>query len=115
MFLLHPDGMPPLSPLEQLVYVIPASHHALFVPKPLVEHLRRSMSHCFPEEWATESAFCQYSWEAHPMLPDIPLEELHRNLTPGAFFANVAHPDRHAAGGGRKSRQGRQGHARKDT
>ena len=57
----------------QLAYVLPRAkldlckHSAFLLDK---------YSHWYPIKYNFQWAFCRYFWEAHPLLPDIPIEEL---------------------------------------
>jgi 5'-3' exoribonuclease 2 len=65
----------PFSKLAQLSYVMPKSNLEL-LPKDICMFLKTNYSELYPEEYNFEWSFCRYFWEAHPLLPDIPLSLL---------------------------------------
>jgi 5'-3' exonuclease len=62
----------PFPPAIQLAYVLPPSQLHL-IPDSLRRHLLEHYSYLYPNEYEFVWAFCRYFWEAHPILPDIPL------------------------------------------
>jgi len=63
------------SPELQLSYVLPASQLSL-LPKNIHHFLTTNYSELYPEEYKFQWAFCRYFWEAHPLLPEVPVELL---------------------------------------
>jgi 5'-3' exonuclease len=59
----------------QLSYVLPPSVHSL-IPSQVRSVLKDEYAHCYPEEYGFKWAFCRYFWEAHPVLPEIKIEQL---------------------------------------
>lgn len=70
-----PNKNKPFSKLAQLCYVMPKSNLEL-LPKNICMFLKTNYSELYPDEYDFEWAFCRYFWEAHPLLPDIPLKLL---------------------------------------
>ena len=62
-------------PQTQLAYVLPAKDLNL-LPKKIEAFLTTNYEDLYPETYDLQWAFCRYLWEAHPDLPDIPLELL---------------------------------------
>jgi 5'-3' exonuclease len=71
---LLPQLQNPFHPTIQLAYVLPPSQHHL-LPQALQQKLH-VYSYLYPTEYMFQWAFCRYFWEAHPILPDIPLSLL---------------------------------------
>ena len=70
----------PFHPNVQLAYVLPPSQHHLLTDK-IRKILQIKYSELYPSDYSFQWAFCRYFWEAHPVLPDIPLsilDELHK-------------------------------------
>ena len=65
----------PFSKLVQLCYVMPKSNLEL-LPQNICKFLINNYPELYPEQYEFKWAFCRYFWEAHPVLPDIPLELL---------------------------------------
>jgi len=65
----------PFSKMAQLSYVMPSSNLEL-LPNNICMFLRNNYPELYPEKYDFEWAFCRYFWEAHPLLPDIPLSLL---------------------------------------
>jgi hypothetical protein len=59
----------------QLAYVLPFDQLEL-LPSNLREKLIDQYSELYPREYSFKWAFCRYFWEAHPILPEIPLSLL---------------------------------------
>jgi len=72
--MLLPQIQQPFHPTIQLSYVLPPSQHHL-LPYELERKLQQ-YSHLYPTEYIFQWAFCRYFWEAHPILPEIPLSLL---------------------------------------
>jgi 5'-3' exonuclease len=67
----------PFLPKTQLAYVLPYSQLGLLPPE-LQQIILSDHSHLYPKEYGFTWAFCRYFWEAHPILPEIPLSLLDR-------------------------------------
>jgi 5'-3' exonuclease len=65
----------PFSKMAQLSYVMPSSNLEL-LPNNICMFLKNNYPELYPEKYDFEWAFCRYFWEAHPLLPDIPLSLL---------------------------------------
>jgi 5'-3' exonuclease len=65
----------PLSKMAQLSYVMPSSNLEL-LPNNICMFLKNNYPELYPEKYEFEWAFCRYFWEAHPLLPDIPMSLL---------------------------------------
>jgi 5'-3' exonuclease len=65
----------PFSKMAQLSYVMPSSNLEL-LPDNICAFLKNNYPELYPEKYDFEWAFCRYFWEAHPLLPDIPLSLL---------------------------------------
>ena len=65
----------PFSKMAQLSYVMPSSNLEL-LPNNICGFLKNNYPELYPEKYDFEWAFCRYFWEAHPLLPDIPLSLL---------------------------------------
>ena len=70
-----PIDQTPLDSIIQLAYVLPF-HQLHLLPSHLREILINQYSHLYPTEYSFKWAFCRYFWEAHPVLPEIPLSLL---------------------------------------
>lgn len=64
---------PAFSENTQLAYVLPCAKLDLCKHSSM---LLTKYSHWYPEKYNFQWAFCRYFWEAHPLLPEIPTEEL---------------------------------------
>ena len=62
-------------PCTQLAYVLPGKDLKL-LPKKIEAFLTTNYSELYPETYDLQWAFCRYLWEAHPDLPEIPLDLL---------------------------------------
>jgi 5'-3' exonuclease len=60
---------------SQLSYVLPPSMHSL-IPTYIHNIIKMKYSDCYPEVYSFQWAFCRYFWEAHPILPEISIEQL---------------------------------------
>lgn len=65
----------PFSPEVQLSYVLSYSNLHL-LHKPICQFLKTNYQELYPDNYKFQWAFCRYFWEAHPMLPEIPLKLL---------------------------------------
>lgn len=72
---IQPNESIPFSPYLQLAYVLPLSNLGL-LPEPISRFLIENFDEYYPTEYNFKWAFCRYFWEAHPVLPDIPIETL---------------------------------------
>ena len=65
----------PFSPYVQLAYVLPKNNHSL-----LPENIKNVLNNTdyYEEDLKYQWAFCRYFWEAHAILPDIPLNVLEK-------------------------------------
>jgi 5'-3' exonuclease len=59
----------------QLSYVLPRNILKL-LPKNIETFLINNYCDLYPENYDFQWAFCRYFWEAHPILPEIPIELL---------------------------------------
>jgi len=66
----------PFAPHVQLSYVIPMANHEALLGKAISKKLKSAYSEYYPSQWTYQWAFCRYFWEAHIILPDIPMETL---------------------------------------
>ena len=62
----------PFFPTTQLAYVLPHSQLGL-LPNKLHQLILSEYANLYPKEYGFTWAFCRYFWEAHPILPEIPL------------------------------------------
>ena len=69
------DNTRAFSPYAQLSYVLP-SENLHFLPDKLSGFLKKNYGELYPEKYEFQWAFCRYLWEAHPLLPDIPIQLL---------------------------------------
>jgi 5'-3' exonuclease len=67
----------PFSPYAQLAYVLPYNNLSL-LPSKIEEFLKNNYSEFYNEDYSFKWAFCRYFWEAHPVLPDMPLSLLNQ-------------------------------------
>uniref|UniRef100_A0A6C0DAR3 Xrn1 N-terminal domain-containing protein n=1 Tax=viral metagenome TaxID=1070528 RepID=A0A6C0DAR3_9ZZZZ len=65
----------PFSKMAQLSYVMPSSNLEL-LPNNICVFLKNNYPELYPEKYHFEWAFCRYFWEAHPLLPVIPISLL---------------------------------------
>jgi len=65
----------PFSPLVQLSYVLPSAKLDL-LPNEIGTFLKTNYAELYPLQFEYSWAFCRYLWEAHPVLPEIPVELL---------------------------------------
>ena len=63
------------SPYAQLSYVLPEKQLDL-LPEKMSRFLRTNYSELYPDSYEFQWAFCRYFWEAHPLLPEVPIELL---------------------------------------
>ena len=66
----------PFVPHVQLAYVIPMANHEALLGKAISRNLKSKYAEYYPSQWTYQWAFCRYFWEAHIILPDIPVETL---------------------------------------
>uniref|UniRef100_A0A6C0D671 Xrn1 N-terminal domain-containing protein n=1 Tax=viral metagenome TaxID=1070528 RepID=A0A6C0D671_9ZZZZ len=65
----------PFSSNAQLSYVLPATLHYL-LPDKINSVIKEKYTSSYPESYSFQWAFCRYLWEAHPILPDISIQQL---------------------------------------
>ena len=56
----------------QLSYVLPKSQLHL-LPNKIEKFLKTNYEELYPEKYDFQWAFCRYFWEAHPILPEVPI------------------------------------------
>lgn len=64
---------PCVSPSTQLAYVLPRNKLDFTRNKKV---LLKEFEEFYPENYSFQWSFCRYFWEAHPILPEMPIEEL---------------------------------------
>jgi 5'-3' exonuclease len=74
-FITTPSNNNAFSANLQLSYVLPLNKLDL-LPKNIFKFLKSSYPELYPENYDFHWAFCRYLWEAHPLLPEIPIELL---------------------------------------
>ena len=74
---LKPTDVGPMHSFQQLAYVLPHAYLHL-LPKRIAQLLYEKYPECYPKRYDFKWAFCRYFWEAHPILPDIPMELLNK-------------------------------------
>lgn len=74
-FIIQHSNNKPFSPYLQLAYVLPSSQLSL-LPSNMMNFLRENYHQFYPEQYDFIWAFCRYFWEAHPILPDVPINIL---------------------------------------
>jgi 5'-3' exonuclease len=62
----------PFSPFTQLAYVLPKSNLDL-LPEKMKRFLKDNYSELYTDTYEFQWAFCRYFWEAHPLLPEVPM------------------------------------------
>jgi len=72
---IEPNQSRAFLPELQLSYVLPKSQLHL-LPDKIAQFLRTNYDELYPEAFEFQWAFCRYFWEAHPLLPDVPLSLL---------------------------------------
>ena len=65
----------PFKQHVQLAYVLPKSNHHL-LPNETRDKIEQSFSQYYVDKFDFQWAFCRYFWEAHALLPDIPMSVL---------------------------------------
>ena len=65
----------PFKQHVQLAYVLPKSTHHL-LPSETRDKIEQSFSQYYVDKFDFQWAFCRYFWEAHALLPDIPMSVL---------------------------------------
>ena len=75
-FLIEKEKQP-FNPYVQLSYVLPFYSQSL-LPENIKHFLFKNYRQLFPDKFTFEWAFCRYFWEAHPILPAIPIELLNQ-------------------------------------
>lgn len=74
VFILNNNNKPFTSAV-QLSYVLPMNVHHL-MPIKISSILREKYIDNYPENYDFKWSFCRYFWEAHPILPEISIEQL---------------------------------------
>ena len=74
-FIKTPSNYNAFTPELQLSFVLPPKQLKL-LPKSIHDFLITHYKEYYPERYEFKWAFCRYFWEAHPLLPEIPLELL---------------------------------------
>jgi hypothetical protein len=64
---------PAVSPSTQLAYVLPRNKLDFCRNKKI---LLKEFGDFYPENYSFQWSFCRYFWEAHPVLPELPIEDL---------------------------------------
>ena len=77
--LLKQKGESSMSPYTQLCYVLPKSYHNL-LPSNIEKYVNENYKDCYPGSYEFKWAFCRYFWEAHPILPEIPIYEIEMKI-----------------------------------
>lgn len=67
----------PFHPTVQLAYVLPPAYHNLLQPD-VCSHINAHYILYYPTEFSFQWSFCRYFWEAHVLLPEIPIEILEK-------------------------------------
>uniref|UniRef100_A0A6C0B957 Xrn1 N-terminal domain-containing protein n=1 Tax=viral metagenome TaxID=1070528 RepID=A0A6C0B957_9ZZZZ len=75
-----------LSPFAQLSYVLPKDKLDL-LPEKFSTFLRTNYSELYPDNYEFQWAFCRYFWEAHPILPEVPISLIEQWDTQFKMFA----------------------------
>jgi 5'-3' exonuclease len=65
----------PFHPYTQLSYVLPVESHYL-LPEKIKKFLSENYGEFYNNKISFEWAFCKYFWEAHPILPGVPVSIL---------------------------------------
>jgi len=60
------------SPEIQLSYVLPKEQLYL-LPNKIEQFLKTNYDELYPDNYDFQWAFCRYFWEAHPILPEVPI------------------------------------------
>jgi len=63
------------TPEIQLSYVLPKEQLYL-LPNKIEQFLKTNYDELYPDNYDFQWAFCRYFWEAHPILPDVPMSLL---------------------------------------
>jgi len=63
------------SPYTQLCYVLPRQYLNL-LPSNIEKYIKEKYIGYYPEIYNFKWAFCRYFWESHPVLPEIPIDEI---------------------------------------
>ena len=64
-----------ISSYTQLCYVLPKAYHYL-LPGNIEKYINENYKDFYPESYEFKWAFCRYFWEAHPVLPEISIDEI---------------------------------------
>jgi 5'-3' exonuclease len=72
---IQTNSSKPFSPFLQLSYVLPLQQLEL-LPKNISGFLKSNYKEFYPERYEFQWAFCRHFWEAHPLLPNVPLSLL---------------------------------------
>jgi 5'-3' exonuclease len=59
----------------QLAYVLPIGSHEI-LPKKTAKYLQDNHRDLYPKKYKYQWDYCRYFWEAHPIIPEISLEQL---------------------------------------
>ena len=71
-FIVTPNNNYAFSPELQLSFVLPPKQLKL-LPKSIQDFLSNHYKDFYPDRYDFQWAFCRYFWEAHPLLPEIPI------------------------------------------
>jgi 5'-3' exonuclease len=73
--ILHKKDEISISSYTQLCYVLPKAYHYL-LPENIEKFINENYKDFYLESYEFKWAFCRYFWEAHPVLPEISIDEI---------------------------------------